>query len=145
MKLTQLVYLGARCFFLSVLFVGITTRSSRAQPIPDLNFLHFDPLDDFEELRIEPIQPISRTLAECLTNPQATFAITQRGGLADDPLQGLRDRTLWTDLRPLEDTELALQELPQDDPSQPVNTELSGIEDPELSNLQICQTLFDNQ
>lgn len=144
MNLTQIVYLGARSLVLGGIFLGMATRPSRAQPLQDLNFLHFNPLDRFEQLRIEPVVPIARTLEECLANPTFTFAISQRGGLADDPLQTLRDRTLWSDVRPLEETQMGILEPPVDDESASVETELSQLEDPDLSDVHICQVLFDN-
>jgi len=108
---------------------------------PALNFLHVDPIEGFEDLTIEPILPIATTFETCLANPDATFTTRNRGGLADDPTQPLRDRTLWRDLRPLNNT----TELGSIDESESVEVEASPFTDPADRDFQKCQTLFDNR
>ncbi|MGB3559375.1 MAG: hypothetical protein WBF52_14945 [Geitlerinemataceae cyanobacterium] len=145
MTLTRMVFLGTRCLVLGCAFFQVATLPSAAQLRPDFNFLHIDPFEGFEELTIDPIKPISSTFEECLANPNATFVISRRGGLADDPTQTLRDRTLWRDLRPLEDTgERQTTEASIDEP-EPINVEISQLENPDLLDVQNCQALFDRQ
>jgi hypothetical protein len=139
MNLARIIGLGTRCLSLGSAFLSIASPPSAAQLLPTFNFLHVDPLDGFEELRIEPI---SSTFEECLTNPGATFVIISRGGLADDPTQTLHDRTLWQDLRPLDDSE-TLE--PTIDESATVNLEISQLENRDEFDRQKCQALFDNQ
>jgi hypothetical protein len=115
---------------------------SVAQLSPDFSFVHIDPIEGFEELKIEPIEPISRTFEECLVNPDAIFLITQRGGVAEDPTQILHDRTVWQDLRPLDDLEILE---PTIDEAETVNSERSQREHRDAFDLQKCQALFDNQ
>lgn len=142
MNLNYILSLGTRCFALSCTVLNVATCPSAAQLQPDFSFLHVDPLDGFEELTIETISPIATTFEACLENPNATFMISKRGGLADDPTQTLRDRTLWQDLRPLHDSE-SLE--PTIDESRTVNVEMSQLENSDEFNLQKCQALFDNQ
>jgi hypothetical protein len=142
MNLTQLVDFGTRSFVLGCTFLFVAIRPAMAQLNSNLDVFHIDPFDGFDELTVEPIAPISHTFEECLTNPDATFVMTRRGGLADDPTQPLRDRTLWQDLRPLDSTEtleLTINE------SEPVNLETLPPEDLDAFNYQNCQVLFDNQ
>lgn len=133
MNLNRILSLGTCCLTFSFTIWNVATRPSVAQLQPDFSFLHVDPLDGFEELTISPISPIATTFEECLVNPDATFTTSNRGGLADDPTQTLRDRTLWNDLRPLDNTE-------KRDPTPSIPESVATD-----SDFQKCQTLFDNQ
>lgn len=144
MNLNRILSLGTCCLTCSCTIWNVATRPSMAQLQPDFSFLHVDPLDGFEELTIEPISPIATTFEECLVNPNAIFVISKRGGLADDPTQTLRDRTLWNDLRPLE-TPVELDPIPPRNESEPADVTSSPNTDRADLDFQKCQDLFDNR
>jgi filamentous hemagglutinin family protein len=72
----------------------------------ELNTPEVDPTSGLVELPQSPIDPNTQVVAGC-TSSQSEFTVTGRGGLPENPLQSLQSRSVWSDMRPVVESQEA--------------------------------------
>jgi large exoprotein involved in heme utilization and adhesion len=71
--------------------------------VVEVNWVGVNPSNGLVELPENPTDPTNQITTGCAADRGNQFVITGRGGLPEDPSQTLRGRTVWQDLRPVEE------------------------------------------
>jgi large exoprotein involved in heme utilization and adhesion len=71
--------------------------------VVEVNWVGVNPSNGLVELPENPTDPSNQITTGCAADRGNQFVITGRGGLPEDPSQTLRGRTVWQDLRPVEE------------------------------------------
>jgi filamentous hemagglutinin family protein len=77
--------------------------------IVETNSLEVDPQSLAVGLPEKTIQPEQKVVASCSTGQDYSLVVSGRGGIPENPIQTIRDNTVWWDLRPFSQKSIAHQ------------------------------------